>query len=175
RVIRPESSDEGAWVMMQERTNFRRISKDGKRFFPSRVSTLSHLRFGSLDPHHSDYHSLADFFYGSSSIELRIPWGLINITDPSSKTVLWMDKDEKTRTTNGIGLLAVSYRPEEGGLTARRTGGASNHTNSLPTELSAAHIKTYSWDGWDTPVYHTYLKESYYRYQKDLRSIPEDQ
>ncbi|MGE5807996.1 MAG: tetratricopeptide repeat protein [Nitrospirota bacterium] len=175
RVIRPESSDEGAWVMMQERTNFRRISKDGKRFFPSHVSTLSHLRFGSLDPHHSDYHSLADFFYGGSSIELRIPWGLINITDPSSKTVLWMDKDETTRTTNGISLLAVSYRPEEGGLTARRTGGASNHTDSLPTELSAARIKTYSWDGWDTPVYHTYLKESYYSYQKVLRSIPEDQ
>ncbi len=175
RVIRPESSDQGAWAMMQSLTNFRRISKDGKRFFPSHVSTMSRLRFGSLDTRHPDYHSLADFFYVGSSIELRIPWGLMNITDPSSKTVLWRDKDDKTRTTNGIRLLAVSYRPEDDGIAARKTGGPSNHTCSLPTELTAARIKTYSWDGWDTPVYHTYLKESYYSYQKVLRSIPEDQ
>lgn len=174
-VVRPESSDQGAWVMMQCRTNTRRISKDGKRFFPSHVSTMSRLRFGSLDARHSDYHSLADFFYTGSSVELRIPWGLMNITDPSSKTVLWMNDGGKTRKTNGIGVLAVSYKPEEDGLSARLTGGRSNHTGSLPAELSAGRIRTYSWAGWDTPIYHTYLKESYYRYQKVLRSIPEDQ
>jgi hypothetical protein len=175
RMVRPEDSDQGAWVTMQCRTNSRRISKDGKRFFPSHVSTMSRLRFGSLDTRHPDHHSLADFFYAGASIELRVPWGLINVTDPSSKSVLWMDKDVKTRKTNGIGILAISYKPEEDGFSARRTGGPSNHTNSLPTELDAARIKTYSWDDWNTPVYHTYLKESYYRYQKVLRSIPEDQ
>ncbi len=175
RMVRPEASDQGAWVTMQCRTNSRRISKDGKRFFPSHVSTIGRLRFGSLDTRHPEYHSLADFFYAGAKIELRIPWGLINITDPSSKTVLWMDKEGKTRKTKGIGILAVSYKPEEDGFVARRTGGPSHHTNSLPTELEAARIKTYSWDGWNAPIYHTYLKESYYRYQKVLRSIPEDQ
>jgi hypothetical protein len=174
RTVRPEASDQGAWVMMQYRTNARRISKDGKRFFPSRVATMSRLRFGSLDRHHPEHNSLADFFFAGASIELRVPWGLMNITDPSSKTVLWMDKDGATRKTNGIGIVALSYKPEENGFTARSTGGPSNHTNCLPTDLAAARIKTYSWDTWDTPIYHTYLKESYYSYQKVLRSIPED-
>lgn len=171
--IRPVDSDQGAWVMMQNRTNNRRISKDGKRFFPARVSAMSRLKFGSLDLKNPDYHSLADFFFRDTIIELRVPWGLINITDPSSKKVLWMDKDSETKRTNGIGILAVSYKPEAGGAATLRTGEPDNHTDSLPAKLSAAQIKTYSWDGWETPVFHTYLKESYYRYQKTLRSIPE--
>ncbi len=173
-IIRPVDSNEGAWVMMQNEPNIRRHSRDGKRVFPPRLFSMSRLTFGSLDVKNPDYNSLADFFYCDTKIELRIPWGLINVTDPSSRTVLWMDKNSETRKTNGIGILAVSYKPEDGGPAARRTGGPSNHTNSLPTELTAARVKTYSWDGWDTPIYHTYLKESYYRYQKVLRSIPED-
>ena len=41
KQIRPMDSDQGAWVMMQNHTNNRRISKDGNRFFPPRVSTMS--------------------------------------------------------------------------------------------------------------------------------------
>ena len=173
RQIRPVDSDQSAWVMMQNHTNNRRISKDGKTFFPPRVSTMSRLKFGSLEPKSPHYSSLADFYFQDNSVELRIPWGLINITDPSSKTVLWMDGDGMTRKTAGIGILALSYKPEEGQLVARKTGSPHNHTDSLPAELAAVQIKTYSWDGWETPIFHTYLKESYYRYQRVLQSIPE--
>jgi hypothetical protein len=174
-MIRPETSDQGAWVMMQNETNIRRISKDGKHFFPAHVFTMSRLRFGSLDARSPDYHSLADFFFRDNRVELRIPWGLINVTDPSSKTVLWMDRDGMTRKTAGIGMLAVSYKPDEGKLVAQRTGRAFNHTDSLPKEPAPAHVKTYSWDGWEMPIFHAYLKESYYRYQKILQAIPETQ
>jgi hypothetical protein len=171
--VRPEGSDQGAWVMMQNCTNNRRISKDRKHFYPAHVFTMSRLRFGSLDVQRSDYHSLSDFFYHDNKIELRIPWGLINITDPSSKMALWKDKDNVIRTTAGIRLAAVSYQPEEGKMVARKTGRTSNHTDSLPSILVPEHMKTYSWDEWQTPIYHTYLKESYYVYQKMLRTIPE--
>lgn len=172
-LVRPEESDQGAWVMMQNETNIRRISKDGKRFFPGHVDTMSRLRFGSLDVKSRDYHSLADFFFRDNKIELRIPWGLMNVTDPSSKMILWKDKDTVTRKTAGIRTLAVSYQPQEGEFAARRTGRASNHTDSLPAGLASDHVNTYSWDEWNTPIYHTYLKESYYRYQKILQTIPE--
>ena len=171
--IMPVNSDLGAWVMMQNRVSNRRISKDGKRYFPSRVFTMSRLKFGSLDPNRPDYSSLADFFFQDSGVELRIPWGLINVTDPSSKNVLWMDGDSVTKKTNGIGLLVASYKPEADSLAARMTGKDVNHTDSLPAELSAAQIKTYSWKGWETPIFHTYLKKSYYSYQQVLQSIPE--
>jgi len=172
-LIRPVNSDQGAWVMMQNHLSNRRISKDGGKFFPARVATMSRLKFGSLDPKGPHYSSLADFFYQNTGIEVRIPWGLINVTDPSSKNVLWREGKDKTRKTNGIGLLAVSYKPEANSFAARKTGKPANHTDNLPAELTAAQIKTYTWDGWETPVYHTYLKESYYRYQHILQSIPE--
>ncbi|HYA86614.1 MAG TPA: tetratricopeptide repeat protein, partial [Nitrospirota bacterium] len=172
-LIRPQESDQGAWVMMQNLTNNRRISKDGKQFFPAHVFTMSRLRYGSLDVKSRDYHSLADFFLLDNKIELRIPWGLINVTDPSSKMVLWKDKDVATRKTAGIRALAISYRPEKGKFVPHQTGRTSNYTDSLPAILAQEHIKTYSWDEWNTPIYHTYLKESYYRYQKVLQTIPE--
>jgi len=171
--VKPEASDQGAWVMMQNETNIRRISKDGKRFFPAHVFTMSRLRFGSLDPKNKFYSSLADFFYHDNRVELRIPWGLINITDPSSKTVLWMDENGTSRTVGGVRLLALSYKPHEGNVSACRTNRECHNTDSLPAEVSQTTIRTYTWENWHMPIFHTYLKESYYRYQKILRSIPE--
>ncbi len=172
-VIRPVDSNEGAWVMMQNEPNIRRRSKDGKHVFPARLFSMSGLTFGSLDAKSPDYHSLADFYYCDTKIEFRIPWGLINVTDPSSKTVLWKAHDGTTRTTKGISVFAISYKPEDVGVTAQQTGLKTNHTDSLPAKLSASTIKTYSWAGWDTPRYHLYLKEGYYRYKEVLQGIPE--
>lgn len=172
-TIRPEDSDEGAWVIMQNQTNIRRVSRDGKRFYPSRVSSMSALTFGSLDENRSDHHSLSDFFVDSGAIELRIPWGLVNVTDPSSRTVLWMDKDGATRTTAGIGLVAVSYKPAAIGLIAQATGRGANHTDSLPHRLDSSAVRTYAWEGWETPVFHLRRKKSYYSYKKMLATIPE--
>ncbi len=173
--IRPEASHDGGWVMMQNETNIRRISKDLKRFFPAHVSTMSRLRFGSLDVKNAAYHSLADFFCRDNRIELRIPWGLINVTDPSSKTVLWMDDKGSAWTTAGIRMLAVSFNPDKRGIVAQRTGLHTNHTDSLPDGLAPALLRSYSWEGWNTPIFHTYLKESYHIYQKNLQAIPEAQ
>ena len=171
--LRPEASNQGAWVMMLNETNIRRISKDGKHYFPAHVFTMSRLRFGSLDVKSRDYHSLADFFFLDNRIELRIPWGLLNVTDPSAKMVLWMENGSVTRQTTGTRVIAISYKPGEGKLAASRTGKTSNYTDSLPAALDSKHIKTYAWDGWNTPIYHTFLKESYYRYKQILQTIPE--
>jgi hypothetical protein len=35
------------------------------------------------------------------------------------------------------------------------------------------NVTLYSWDPWDTPVYHMYLKKSYYLYKEALSGIPE--
>ena len=169
--IKPEYSDQGEWVVMQNRTNSRRISKDGTRFFPSRVFSMSALRLGSLDTKKSGYTSLADYHVSGNKIELRIPWGLINFTDPSSRTVLWLDAKGRTRVTDGIRIIAVSFKPGDGCPGARDTGRRVNITDSLPERLSRENVAAYSWDGWDVPLYHTFLKQSYYRYQEVLAGI----
>jgi hypothetical protein len=158
---------------MQTEPNIRRNSRDGKRIFPARHFSLSRLTFGTLDRKSKDYHSLADFYYHDRTIELRIPWGLISITDPSSKQVLWKDRNGTARRTKGIRVLAVSYKPEAGGVAALPTGRPQNHTDALPAGLASPALRTYTWEGWETPLYHTFLKESYYRYRQVLQRIPE--
>jgi hypothetical protein len=173
-VVRPGLSDQGQWVVMLNRTNARRISKDGLRFFPSRVFSMSGLRFGSLDRDRGDYDSRADLFASGSMIELRIPWGLINVADPSSKRIVWIEQGERTRPLDGIGLLALSYKPGPGGLTAVATGKSHNAADTLPAAPRPGDMREYSWDGWDTPVYHLYRKESYERYRAALAAVPEE-
>ena len=172
--IIPGVSDRGEWVVMQNRTNSRRISKDGSRFYPSRVFSMSNLRFGSLEQGSPRFDSLADFHVTGSIIEIRIPWGLVNFTDPGSRTVLWQDGKGKTRITDGIRCVAVSFKPEEGFLYARDTGLGDNATDTLPASLVPENIRKFSWDGWNVPLYHTYLKQSYHLFRKTLAGMPDE-
>jgi hypothetical protein len=169
--ITPGRSFEGAWVMMQNRTNDRHISKDGKRFFPPRVSSMSALRHGSLDQRHAAYNSLADFLVSGNLMEIRIPWGLIQFTDPSSKTVLWEYETLTTRKTDGIRMYALSYKPSGKGFTPSATQDATGIADALPASLERHHIRTFTWESWNTPLYHTYEKPSAQIYKKYLQSI----
>ena len=108
----------------------------------------------------------------ANAVELRIPWGLLNFTDPSSKSVLWKGKGGLVRKTDGVRMVAVSYKPSGYGLTAAPTRRGSGHTDCLPADFRNERIKAYSWEGWDTPVYHTYLKESYHSYRRILAELP---
>ena len=132
---------------------------------------MSALKFGSLDTDSPHYTSLADFHVAGNIIELRIPWGLINFTDPSSRKVLWLDDKSRSRVTDGIRIVAVSFKPGVGCPGALDTGAGVNVTDTLPARLSAENVTVYSWDGWDTPLYHTFLKQSYYRYREVLAGI----
>lgn len=171
--ILPRESNQGEWVVMLHKSNARRVSKDGKRFFPARVHFTSQLRYGSLDPKHPDYDSLADFYFVGNRIEIRLPWSLLQFTDPSSKRVLWKDRKSMSKKTEGIHVLVFSYRPQEGYVWAQKTGQKNNITDSLPERLKREEIKAYTWEEWQMPTYHTALKPAYYQYQKYLLSIPE--
>lgn len=171
--ISPGRSDQGAWVVLLSRTNVRRISKDGRRFYPSHVHSTSALNHGSLDEKRPDFHSLSDFHVAGNLVEIRIPWSRLNFTDPSTRSVLWMSGAGKSRATEGIRVLALSYSPRKDSPAARKTGGRTNITDSLPQRLIAENVTLYSWDSWDTPIYHMRLKKSYFMYKEALSAIPE--
>jgi hypothetical protein len=173
RTIRPVFSDQGVWVAMMNRTNYRRISKDGSTFFPSRVSFMSRLRFGTLRNGADGYSSLADFYQSGNVIELRLPWSLLQFSDPSSKQVVWHDKGVKSKTTDGIRLVAASYAPAKGTLSALATGSAHNATDLLPVRFFRDNLVTYEWDPWEVPTFHVYRKEGFDQYRKALASIRE--
>lgn len=45
------------------------------------------LRCGNGDPQAKDYDSLADLCYGAGCVEVRIPWLLLNVADPSQMQI----------------------------------------------------------------------------------------
>ncbi|MEW6721142.1 MAG: hypothetical protein AB1346_11890, partial [Thermodesulfobacteriota bacterium] len=90
-----------------------------------------------------------------------------------SRTVLWMDGREKTRKTDGIRFVAVSFRPRKGLPVAAPAGDGTNVTGFLPERLSAENVRMYSWESWETPVYHTYLKKSYFIVKEAFAAMPE--
>ena len=63
-------------------TNRARFRRDGT-FYPASGYNRGRLRFGR-----SSESTLADWYYEPEAalLELRLPWGLINVTDPSTST-----------------------------------------------------------------------------------------
>ncbi|MGD0584891.1 MAG: hypothetical protein ABSA86_03820 [Oryzomonas sp.] len=170
--IRPESVERGGWIMMQNMAGSRRISKDGKHFYPARVYSMSRLRHGSLDEKHPAFTSLADFFVSEKRIEFRLPWGLLNYSDPSSRMAVWVEQGKHMRKSDGIGLEVWSYRPSSRGFCADAAmeGQAADF---FPAHATTAGEAVYRWSGWDKPLFHTRLKRSYDIYRQALARIPE--
>ncbi len=169
RIVSVESN-QGAFIPMYFLTNRRRFDKEIKKTYPARHHAISPLRMGSLKPDREDYNSLADFNVNGNLIELRIPYCLINFSDPSSKRIIWWDGNVKSLKTEGVRFIAFSYKPSRDNHNyAEETGKQYNITDILPHPLSLNKIKTYSWEEWSVPLYHEYLKKSYFILKSYIR------
>ena len=51
-----------------------------KRYLPSWETGM--LRHGNNHPDSGAYDSLADFCYGDRTVEVRLPWALLNVSNP---------------------------------------------------------------------------------------------
>ena len=107
------------------------------------------LSEGISDPQHPDYNSLADFTYGTRHVELRIPWLLLNIMDPSTKTQM---KDFQGSTAfEGQSFDSLFI-------------GVGNGSTTIP-------LAPFTYDGWSMPTYHERLKPAYYAIQELFENI----
>lgn len=102
------------------------------------------LVYGDGNPKNSDYNSLADFCVKENTVEIRIPWQLLNVMDPSTKMIM------NDLHINGIKPIKVQ--------------GIYAGVGVLEDNGSAQNIEMnlYSWEDWETPTYHERLKSSYY-------------
>ncbi len=111
-----ENSD-GRFTEIITETNRRRIGRDGT-VFPAEKSSRSALRRGSMRAGDRGVSTLVDWREGlaANSIEIRIGWGLLNVTDPSSRRVLQDDRLDLSRVgcvvTPGFRFQAAAVRPE---------------------------------------------------------------
>lgn len=139
---------------------------DAKVPFHSYVT--GQLLFGNGNPTSKDFNSLTDFSVSRDrkTVEIRIPWALLNIKDPSQKEAiadLWKKGLEGSEYIKGIQIAAVMENDNE-------------LISSLPAFTKEAKLlsdssKWYTWDKWETPAYHERLKASYYILQDAFSEI----
>src|SRR5207249_5032287 len=107
----------GRFMEIKVQTNRRRVGRDGT-VYPPQQSNRSRLVHASMDPRDPDRSTLADWRagVGANLIEIRLAWGLLNVTDPSSRCVLHDDPDNSGNLgcveTAGFRFYAAAVRPE---------------------------------------------------------------
>ncbi len=105
------------------------------------------LTYGNANPRAADFNSLADFIFAGDSVELKLPWQLLNFADPSRMAVhddYYVHYGVETISIDAIWL----------GLTDGAGGGR--------TALAEAPLK-----GWGNRVsYHERRKAAYYALQR---------
>ncbi|MBW4621443.1 MAG: tetratricopeptide repeat protein [Cyanosarcina radialis HA8281-LM2] len=156
----------GEFVTIEAEPNRMRIGRDRKVYSAIRTSR-SNLKRGSTNRQAADFNSLSDWNYNTQTgeIEVRIPWGLLNVTDPSSHQVYHRDGQVMTSTTEGFSFNVIALKP------ANRVQQSPQVLATFPQLINANRLdapKTYRWDGWEQPTYHSYLKKVYQTLQNLL-------
>lgn len=103
------------------------------------------LLYGNANPHAANFNSLADFCAGSGFIEIKIPWGLLNFSDPSMMKV-----HDDYYEHLGIEYIMIDSLNIGIGDT------------SQPIQMVEFPLKRFA----KNPKYHERLKESYYILQE---------
>ena len=158
----------GRFVPLYLTTNRERFGRDGRLFEAQRIDR-GELRFGSLDTSAPDHDSRADVAVGLSDgvIEIRLPWGMLNVSDPSSRQVLHNDKRHHVKqsssvTTPGFRIYAFAFDPS--------TPGAAP-VEQMPPSGEVAPM--YTWSTWENPQYRFELKEGADLIGRTMNEIPD--
>ncbi|GAA0541975.1 hypothetical protein GCM10008994_16330 [Halorubrum ejinorense] len=133
---------------------------------PFRSVETGRLRYGNGNPESPEYDSLADVHVAPSAdaIELRLPWQLLNVADPSRRRRLgdlWTDGLDAYETFESIDVAAASYVPAGADGTARPLDADTNLTHAAPG-VADGTLRSVSFapPTWDRPAYTERLKES---------------
>ena len=113
------------------------------------------LSYGNGNPSDPAYKSLSDFIYNENQgiLEIRIPWQLLNVMDPSTKQIMGDFYSEQN-------ITPVAFTQFSVGLGVLQEGGTQIALNG-----------EYIYDAWKTPTYHERLKPSYYILKDELKEL----
>ncbi|WEL16245.1 Uncharacterized protein SVXHr_0060 [Halorhabdus sp. SVX81] len=132
---------------------------------PFEAVETGRLRYGNGNPDAENYDSLTDVHVDSANdvIELRLPWLLLNVADPSSKQRLVTEWDGGLAATDfeSVRVGAATYDPGGEGTDSSNSTGLIDHAIPGMTG-STLDTTTYTWSTWDRPDYEERLKESYH-------------
>jgi hypothetical protein len=164
RPFRTRANADGAYDSLYVVTNRRRVGRDGT-VFPA----IGYDRNLLLHARQQD-NTLADWYAepAGRAIEIRIPWGMLHMVDPSRRWALFGDErtgEIEGRPTDGFRFVVQSYDPNQPATTGTRlprgTGGFGD-------------VATYSWPTWEAPRWWSERKPAFEAMQRTFRAIPDD-
>ena len=134
-------------------TNRSRFGRDGT-FFPAQGVDRGVLRHGTASAS-----TLSDWYYDPKArmLQVRLPWDLLNVTDPSSRTIV-LD----TAATGAIGTVTAGAFHFTAVVYRRDGGGPPVVTESAP----------WRWTGWTEPAWHARLKPVHAALKTTWGAIP---
>lgn len=163
-----ELADSAAFEEIKTEANAPRYAHDG-RIFPAVDYSRSALPYGTAErvsPQFSS-HALWHVEPRKGLIELRIPWGLLLMSDPSNLEAFG-GTDEKwtpqSRPTKGISVAVFILSAPRPGQTAPKAV-----VNSVPALRDGRQVEPpaiYSWQRWNRVEVRPYYKQSYFALQK---------
>jgi len=161
RPTRTVSRSDGTFEPLFVITNRARFARDGT-FFPATAYPRGKLRYGTKQAS-----TLSDWYVDEASrlVEIRLPWALLNVTDPSSARVVYEETVDTsmanppfgTARSDGLRLGALLYR--KGGQPAVVAAAPSL---TWPARWESDRFITRAWETWSEPTYHQRLKPVYY-------------
>ncbi|MEO8910436.1 MAG: tetratricopeptide repeat protein [Gemmatimonadaceae bacterium] len=164
RAVGTTANGAGRWDSLVVVPNRRRIARDG------RISASISYNPNRLVYARQQENSLADWFADPAKgvIEVRLPWGMLGVLDPSSRRVLVSNRVfgelAKGAPTDGFRFVVESYDP------ASPVGG-SDH---LPRGISGfGDPPTWTWATWETPRWHAEVKPVFEAMKRAFAAIPD--
>ena len=142
-----------------------------KKYVPFRSYETGLLHYGDSNPDHPAFDSLSDFYFQQGNLEIRIPWQLLNIMDPSTKTAMADFYNGKGRKVESNVLKEETFLNFDRGNVIKAQSIDGLHIGATVVkngdkEGSVAGMGYYSWKPWTLPTYHERLKKSYPILQK---------
>lgn len=150
------TNNSGSFQPIQFALNKELYLPSEKKTMPFSAYETGKLRHGNANPDSQDYDSLADYMINEKEgiIEIRIPWMLLNVKDPSQKEVIGnIFKDGLDAKTKIDGIKA-------GVLLVQPNGKVAEAIPMLKHD-KMPNMKIYSWKTWNQPKYEERLKKSY--------------
>jgi len=144
-------------------TNRRRIGRDGT-VYGRRGIDRGRLLFARQSDN-----SLADWYADSVTgiIEVRIPWGMLEVLDPSSRLVLHGSRSGEIAgvKTDGFRFVVESYDPHHSHQSGDRLPNGA-------TAGSFGAVPTWSWREWEEPRWYPELKPQFETMRRAFADIP---
>ncbi len=168
RGFSPRLEAAGSFVEMVVETNRKRFGRDGTPF-PGQRYSRSVLRYGNPNPAAPDYDSLAEWYADvrRNAILVRIPWGKLYMTDPSSRQAFYgFDGALSTRVTSSSGVQMSVFALKKGASPEGLRGMTVVSALPEPKNGRIADSAAISWMPWESVTPEPYKKRSYYALQK---------